>query len=447
MRWASQPATADSAQRRDLNLYWWGQTTSAFGSVFSAVAVPVIAVVYLDASPLQIGMISAASILPMLILGLPAGAVADRIARPRRMLMVLDALSALAVAVVAVGLANNLASVGWLIALATVQGCVAVLLEVLYFIHLRQLTSVASVGRARARLQAGEFGAGFVGRLLVGPTIVVFGGAAALAVDAVSYLLSAAALLSMRPAGVAADTSPHERPDVGTVLRGMGAGLRLFVGDAFRRTLLVLLFLPGATAAGVAVLTAPFLLRVVHVRTEAYGLLFSAAGLAGLGGSALAGKLLDRWRDPRLLLLAALLASAVGGLLLPMATGPLPVAACFAILGISLPTFFGAIANVALSPVIVAGVSESTTGRTVAMLHVLGAASGLVGAFAGGVLGGWMGVRQAIWVLAGLALGTVVLCLPAAVRSLDGRTVEARCDDQSQPLHSSANSATAGGTA
>jgi len=97
--------------------------------------------------------------------------------------------------------------------------------------------------------------------------------------------------------------------------------------------------------------------------------------------------------------------------------------------------------------VFVAGVSESTTGRTVAMLHVLGAASGLVGAFAGGVLGGWMGVRQAIWVLAGLALGTVVLCLPAAVRSLDGRTVEARCDDQSQPLHSSANSATAGGTA
>jgi MFS family permease len=409
---------SDRAKRRDLNLYWWGQTTSAFGSVFTGIAMPVIAVVYLDASPGQISVISAASILPMLLLGLPAGAFADRIARPRRTLLALDTLSALTVATVAMGVASHVASIGWLVALGAVQGCMSIVLEVVYFIHLRQLTDTASLGRARARLQAGQYGAGIVGRLLAGPAIVVLGPAVALSVDAVSYVLSAAALLSMAPVAPRPRNSPREPVTaIGGTLRSAGAGLRIFVGDTFLRALLVCLFVPGAATAGVATLTAPFLLRVVKVPTEAYGLLFLGSGLMGLAGSILAGRLLRPGRDPRQITLAAFTASLVLGLLLPLATGPLPVAALCAALGISLPAFFGAIANVALGPVIVSDVAEEATGRTVAMLQVLGAASGLVGALAGGVLGDWIGVRPAMLVLEAGALVALLLSLPPAVRA------------------------------
>jgi MFS family permease len=408
----------DKGGRRDLSLYWWGQTTSAFGSVFTAIAMPVIAVVYFDASPGQISLISAASVLPILLFGLPAGALADRIARPRRTLMALDALSAVTVGVVALGVANDVASIGWLIVLGAVDGCATILMEVVYFVHLRQLTDADGIGRVRARLQAGQYGAGFAGRLLVGPAIVVLGPAAALSVDAVSYVLSLTALLSMGRVAPITRQSPREAvTSAGSVLRGMGAGLRFFLGDSFHRALLVFLLVPGAVAAGTAALTAPFLLRVVKVPTEVYGLFFAASGLMGLAGSVLAGRLLRPGRDPRQVTLASFTASTVCGLLLPLAGGPLPVAAACAALGIGLPIFLGAVANVALSPVIVADVSEDAMGRTVAMLQVCVAASGLLGALAAGVLGDWIGVRQAIWALDAGALAAIVLSLPPAVRA------------------------------
>lgn len=405
----------ETAVRRDLSRYWWGQTTSAFGSVFTAIAMPVIAVAYLGASPGQVGLISAASMLPMLVLGLPAGAFADRIARPRHALLVLDALSALAVGAVAVGLLNHVVTIAWLVLLSAVQGCVTILSEVVYFIHLNQLAGADRIARSRARLQAGQYGAGFVGRLLAGPTIVVLGGAAALSVDAVSYVLSAASLLSMRPAAV----MPREPvTTAGGTLRGMGAGLKFFVGDAFHRALLVFLVVPIAAAAGTGALTAPFLLRAVHVPTGAYGAMFALSGVTGLAGSAAAGRVLHPRRDARLVTLAAFTAAALSAVLLPLAGGPLPVAIPCAAAGIALPLFFGAIANVALSPVIVADVAEDAMGRTVAALQVVAAAAGLLGALAGGALGDEIGVRSAMWAMNAFGLAAIGLCLPQAVRAV-----------------------------
>jgi hypothetical protein len=400
---------------RDLNLYWWGQTTSAFGSVFTAIAMPVIAVIHLDASAGEVSLITAASILPLLLFGLPAGALADRVARPRRMLILLDAFSALAVGAVAVGVGGRVASLVWLIALAGVQGCVTILLELVYFIHLRQLTDAANLGPARARLQAGEYAAGFVGRLLVGPTIVVLGAGPALAVDAVSYLLSALALLGMRSASLRS-TKPAGEADRVSLLRGMGAGFRFFAGGVFQRALLVTIVVPVAAKAGVTTLTALFLLRVVKVPTELYGMFFAISGLMGLTGSLLAGRLLRPSSDARQVMLGAFLASVVCSLLLPLAGGPLPVAVLCAALGLSLPILFGAIANVALTPVIVADVPENAMGATVATLQVVGAAAGLVGALLGGVLGDWIGVRAAIWALDLGALAAVLLFVPRALR-------------------------------
>jgi MFS family permease len=410
----SEPHPGTDSQ--GLRLYWWGQSTSAFGTVFTAIAVPIIAVVHLGASPGQVGLISAASILPVLLFGLPAGALADRITQPRRALIALDTASALAVGVVALTAANGAVSIGWLVALSAALGCVGILMETLYFIHLRQLTDAGSIGPARARLQAGQYGAGVAGRILAGPTIVLFGPAAALAVDAFSYLLSTTTLLRMRP--VPAPEHPDRAVDAGgQVPGGMWAGMRFFGASAFHRTLLVALLVPGAALAGAGALTAPFLLRDVGVPTQLYGLLFAASGLMGLVGSVLAGRLLRGGRDARLISLASFTATMVTGLLLPAAGGPLVVAALCAVFGISLPILFGAIANVALGPVVVADVPVETMGRTVAALQVLGAASGLVGALAGGLLGDWLGVRTAIWTVDVAGLVVLMICLPPAVRA------------------------------
>ncbi|MFH7336778.1 MFS transporter [Streptomyces sp. KHY 26] len=400
--------------RRDVTLYWWGQTTSAFGSVFTTIAVPVVAVVSLRASAGQVGLVSAAAALPMLVCGFPAGALADRITRPRRTLIALDGISALTVALVAWGLASGLAGIGWLVVLAAVLGAVGTLESAVYFVHLRQLVGADGVGPARARLQAGQYGAALVGRILAGPAIVVLGGAGALAMDAASYVLSALALLGMR----SPDRVPREAgASVADALRGAAAGLRFLGRDPFLRILLVFITVPAAVMAATGALTGPFLLRDIHLPTGAYGLVFALSGLTGLLGSLVAGRVLGPRRDPRPVVITTFAAALLCGLLLPLSAGPLPLAATCAALGIGLPIFFGAIANVALSAVFTACVPEDTLGRAMAALQVLAAAAGLLGALGGGALGDGIGVHRALWALGVLALGALAAGLRPAVRA------------------------------
>jgi MFS family permease len=400
--------------RRDLKLYWSGQSTSAFGSVFTAVALPVVAVVHLGASPGQMGLIGAASTVPAIVMGLPAGALADRIRHPRRVLLGIDTASALGVAVLAVGLLDHTASISWLICLGVLQGSLSILAGCLYFVHLRQLVGNEEIGPVRARLQAGQYGAALLGRILAGPVIVAFGSPVALAVDVTSYLLSATALLSMR----APDLVPSvpARDDAGTFRRAV-SGLRFFAGHPYHRALLVFVVVPASAATGLGTLTGPFLLHVIHLPTAYYGLAFVLSGVMGLTGSTVAARVLGPRSDPRRVAVLAFGCGVVCGLLLPLASGPLPLAMGCAALGIGLPIFFGAIANVALVSVFAADVAEGAMGRIIAALQVVTASAALLGALAAGALGDRFGVRPALWILCAVALGAAALAGPQALRS------------------------------
>ncbi|WP_066956647.1 MFS transporter [Streptomyces lushanensis] len=410
----SAPGAEAGTRRRDLTLYWWGQTASAFGSVFTAIALPIVAVVHLGASAMEVGLLSAAATLPVLLLGLPAGALADRITRPRRALLALDCVSAVTVAAVALGLAHDIVTVVWLACLSAALGAISTLTTAVYFLHLKQLAGADGIGPARARLQAGQYGASLLGRLLSGPAVAVLGGASALALDAVSYLLSAVALLSMR----LPDRMPPRagQPLVAT-LRGAADGLRFFTKDPFHRALAVFIVVPTCTAAAMTALTSPFLLRTLELPAEAFGAVFALSGVMGLGGSAVAARLLRPGSDARRVALLTFTLAVACTLLLPLSAGPPALAAPSAALGIGLPVFFGAIANVAVTSVLVADVPEAVLGRSMAALQVCTAAAGILGALMGGALGSRWGVREALWAMALLGLAAVLANLPRALRT------------------------------
>jgi MFS family permease len=86
MQWRTAQVVRSSPEFVKL---WTGQAISSFGSAITTVAMPLVAVVALGASPLQMGALSALTVLPHLIFGLPAGVWVDRLSR-RRVLIVAD---------------------------------------------------------------------------------------------------------------------------------------------------------------------------------------------------------------------------------------------------------------------------------------------------------------------------------------------------------------------
>src|ERR671917_230999 len=78
----------------DFSKLWAALSVSVVGTEITALALPVIAAVSLDASPLQMGILAGLGQAPFLLFSLPAGAWVDRLPR-RPVLITCDISSAL----------------------------------------------------------------------------------------------------------------------------------------------------------------------------------------------------------------------------------------------------------------------------------------------------------------------------------------------------------------
>ena len=82
---------------RSFMTFWTGQAFSQFGGQVTELALPVLAVLLLHASELEVGVLTAAGLAAFLVVGLPAGAWIDRM-RKRHVMIWADAVRALALA-------------------------------------------------------------------------------------------------------------------------------------------------------------------------------------------------------------------------------------------------------------------------------------------------------------------------------------------------------------
>jgi MFS family permease len=403
---------------RDFRAYWAAETTSVFGSMFTLTAVGVVAVETFDATASQIGLVTGAATVPALLFGMASGSLADRLARPRRALMLCDAIGSITVFGLAVGLWTGLATLWWLVGVSFVLGLLATIISPVYFTHLSTVvgTEPTALVQARARLQSGQYGARIAGRSAAGPVIAALGAAGGLVVDAVSYLVSFVLLASLR--------APDRRaaPDCGAadpaVSAAAAAGARALWRHPFLRALVCYLIGLSVITGAVTTLTAPFLLRTLALPVPLYGLILGGPGVAGLIGSLVATRQVGRMGAARLVLLG-FGGAAASMAILPAATGGPVTLSVVAALGVAVPILFGAIANVGLVGVMTSGVPARVMGRAVATMTTATTAATLVGALGGGLLGDLVGIRTALWLCAGLAVASLVCIVPAARAATD----------------------------
>lgn len=178
----------------DFTRLWVAMGASAVGGQVSELAVPLLAVLVLHASTAEVGLLGVARWLPFLLLALPLGVLVDR-CRRRPVMVVADLVrAALTVVVVALSFSGHLTLWG-LVTLVALLGACTVAFEVSYQSFLPSVVGRRHLETANARLQATASAAEIGGPGLGGLLIQALSAPWALLVHAVTYLVSAAALL------------------------------------------------------------------------------------------------------------------------------------------------------------------------------------------------------------------------------------------------------------
>ena len=298
---ASRPANAPAA-RRDFGLLWSGQTLSLFGDRFMVLALPLLAVTTLGVSPAHAALLAFALYLPFLALGLPAGAVVDRVSR-RRAMLVANAAQAVTFGLIWLLAATGVLSFALLVALVLVSGCAMVFFQVAYASFLPGLLpDPRDLHRGNARLALSESTSKVFGPAVAGPVIAGFGVLGAIAANAVSFLASVATIVLIRHRE---PVRPARRPDRGWVRRDIATGLRFVLGHPLLEPVLLCGTVYGLFLSVVDVTIVLYCRTVLGLPPQWIGVVIGAAAAGYLLGNLLCTALVDRLGVARALVLAA----------------------------------------------------------------------------------------------------------------------------------------------
>ena len=378
-------------RQRSFRLFWIGETVNQLGSAMALIGVPLLAVLSLHATTFDVGALAAAAYLPWLVIGLPAGAWVDRLP-PRPVMIACDAASAALYASVPLAYAAGVLTIGQLLAVQLLAGAAAVVFGTAYQVNLPSLVASSELAEGNAKLQASSSAAALGGRGLSGLVTQVIGTTAALACNAVSFLVSAACLLAI--------TAPEPRPvsprEVSTVRRDVAEGLALVFRDPYLRPLTLFGGLANFALDALAALVVVFLVRVVGLDAGLTGLLAALPGLGGLLAAFVARPVIARTGSARSLLLATVGALPFA-LLIPLA-GQGPGLVCYAA-GTLVAATGVTMGNIIMATFRQVYCPPGMLGRVTATMRFVTMGTSPFGALAGGALGTWLGPRNALWVV------------------------------------------------
>jgi MFS family permease len=125
-----QARVPELLRQRAFGRFWAAQTVSYLGDQVTVLALPLVAVLALDARTAEVGYLAAAATLPSLLLGIHAGDWIDRLGRRRLVLVSADVTRALLLASVPISYALGLLSMQLLYTVAALTGAAVVLFNV-----------------------------------------------------------------------------------------------------------------------------------------------------------------------------------------------------------------------------------------------------------------------------------------------------------------------------
>jgi MFS transporter, ENTS family, enterobactin (siderophore) exporter len=350
-----------------------GQGVSSLGDAASFIALPLL-VLLLTGSGLLMGVVGILETAPDLIFGLPAGAFADRWDR-KRVMIVADAGRAMLTALIPLSVL-----LGWptMTVILLVVGPVNVLR--VFFAAAENASIPALAGRDRLAAGSGYLEAVYSLGYILGPAVAGFlitivGPGPTLALDALSFVVSAASILLVRRRLRA----PVREPGTANLRGELAEGVRFaWHHPVLRPAIGYLATFNLATAAFVPALTY-CLVRERGLDAVGLGTMLSIWAVGTLIGAVASARAKNGRLGVRLL---------AGGLVFGAclaAAGAIPALALFAVLGFVVGAAYSVVA-VAYVTLRAANTPDALLGRVVSLARMITVGVQPVGMLAGGLL-------------------------------------------------------------
>jgi MFS family permease len=406
-------------RHRPFRLFWTGQLVSLVGTWMQQVAQGWL-VLQLTGDPVALGVVAAAQYLPVLVLGLFGGVVADAVPKRTALLLTQSASGILAL-ILGLLVVTDTVQVWHVVVLAALLGTVNA-----FDMPIRQAFAIEMVGRADVTSAVALNSALFNGARIAGPAaagllISSVGLAPCFLLNAVSYVAVVAGLLRIDPAEL-------RTPDRGPAARSRSdVGGQLLEGLSYvraSRPILLAVSMVGvvSTAALNFQVLMPLAARdLLGGGADTFGFLMAASGLGSLA-SALHLAFGGPPSTTRLLTGAA----AVGAATTTLAfSASLPIS-----LGLMFVAGWGLIALAATTNMLIQlGTPDALRGRVMSVYTTVFAGSTPIGGLAAGAVAASAGVAVA------LALGGLVALAAVGV----GAVAAARVSPRAHPMDGSAD--------
>lgn len=384
---------------RDFRLLLIGQTTSQLGAQVSGVALPLLAVVSLDATPFEVGMLGAASTVAFAVLGLPAGAWVDRMRR-RPLLVASDLVRAVLLATIPLAAVLGLLTMGQLLVVSLLAGVARVFFDVGYRSYLPSVIGRERVLAGNSSLEFVRASGQVAGPALGGVLVSLIGAATVVLVQAGAFAASALCLLGIR-AREDEPTAPEHRRRMRTeIAEGLGF---VFRSRVLRSTALASALSNFSFAIASAV-NMVFLSRTLGLSPALIGLVIAVGSVTVMVGAAFTTRLSRAVGSVRIVWLSLAV------------TAPLSLLGAFAqpgwwtlliVLGIAAGEFGQIVYAITQVSVRQQICPDRVLGRVNATMQVVVMGLFPVGAIVGGLLGDAIGAR---WTL--IVAGILLLACP-----------------------------------
>jgi MFS family permease len=395
-------------ERREFRRYWTGHTISLFGDAVTLLALPLAAALVLDATPAQMGYLSAAELVPNLLFSVHAGAWVDRRRSRRQIMIAADLGRAGLLATIPLAYALGALTLGQLYLVAFLVGTLSVLFNVSYATLFVAITPPDRYVEANAVLYSSRAFSFVGGPSLGGLLVQLLSAPGALLADAASFLAAALCLGRISPAEPPPETDPRGN---------LRAGARWILHSPVIRASL----LSGATINFFNLAFQPMFIlyatRTLEIRPGTLGVVLGSGAVGSVLGALVTRRLARRLGIGPAFILGCLLFTAPL-VLVPLAGGPRPLLLAL-LFGARFGAGFGVmVLDICVGSIFAAMIPDRLRARVTGAYLAVNYGVRPLGSVFGGVLGSAIGLRPTLWIVTVGAVIGVLWLLPAPVSRL-----------------------------